>query len=76
MNDELENEIKKQQRNLRSRLYYDKNAERIRKQTLEYYYKRKLESGTQDKKRGRKPKPREVTLENIRVTLDGCIKVS
>lgn len=71
MEPDLETEIKKQQRLLKRRLYYDRNADRIRSQQLEYYYKKKGDA--QNQTRGRKTKPRDVV---ITVGGDGRVKVS
>ena len=71
MDEAIQTEIKKQQQLVKRRLYYDRNAERIRARQLEYYYKKKGDN--ENKTRGRKAKPRDVV---ITVAADGCVKVN
>lgn len=76
MDPSIEAEIEKQKQLLQRRLYYDRNAERIRKQQLELYYKRKAAAANdsaQPERRGRKAKPREVV---ITLAQDGSVRVS
>lgn len=72
MDPAVQAEIKKQQETLKHRLYYDRNAEKIRARQLEYYYKRKAANGVESEKRGRKPKSREIV---ITLNGDGSLRV-
>jgi hypothetical protein len=60
MTEEDRKSIQYQKMLVRQRHYYDRNRDRILARNLAYYYRKKEERGCEPKKRGRKPKPRDM----------------